>query len=42
MERDGTIIAVASDQQWAELDVPVFDINDAHGIASFIRKTFIK
>jgi len=39
-EHDPTLIAVASDEP-LELDVPVFDINDAGGIASFIEKAFI-
>lgn len=39
-EHDPTLIAVASDEP-LELDVPVFDINDAGGIAGFIEKGFL-
>jgi molybdopterin-guanine dinucleotide biosynthesis protein MobB len=37
---DPTLVAVASDEP-LELDVPVFDINDSVGIASFIEKRFL-
>jgi molybdopterin-guanine dinucleotide biosynthesis protein MobB len=39
-ERDPTLIAVASDEP-LELDVPVFDINDAAGVADFIVTRFL-
>lgn len=39
-EYDPTLIAVASDEPLA-LDVPVFDINDATGIACFIAEKFL-
>jgi molybdopterin-guanine dinucleotide biosynthesis protein B/molybdopterin-guanine dinucleotide biosynthesis protein len=39
-ENDPTLIAVASDEP-LELDVPLFDINDASGIAGFIEKGFL-
>ncbi len=39
-ENDPSLIAVASDET-LELDVPVFDINDAAGIASFIAEKFL-
>ena len=35
-EHDATLIAVASDENW-DLDVPVFDINDAAGICNLIE-----
>ncbi|MBU5613866.1 molybdopterin-guanine dinucleotide biosynthesis protein B [Geomonas azotofigens] len=40
-EHDPTLIAVASDQPWA-LDVPVFDIDDAGGICSFLEREFLR
>ena len=39
-ENDPSLIAVASDEP-LELDVPVFDINDAAGIAGFIEEKFL-
>jgi molybdopterin-guanine dinucleotide biosynthesis protein MobB len=39
-EHDPGLIAVASDEP-LELDVPVFDIDDAAGIADFIESTFL-
>ncbi len=39
-ENDPTLIAVASDER-LELDVPVFDINDAASVATFIERTFL-
>ncbi len=39
-ESDPSLIAVASDEP-LDLDVPVFDINDATGIAGFIEQTFL-
>lgn len=39
-EHDPTLIAVASDEP-LELDVPLFDINDAKGIADFIENGLI-
>jgi len=39
-EHDPTLIAVASDEP-LELDVPLFDINDADGISSFIEQGFL-
>lgn len=39
-ENDPCLIAVASDEP-LELDVPVFDINDAPGIANFIEEKFL-
>ena len=39
-EHDATLIAVASDQEWV-LDVPVFDLNDVHGICSLLDRTFL-
>jgi molybdopterin-guanine dinucleotide biosynthesis protein MobB len=39
-ENDPSLIAVASDEP-LELDVPVFDINDAATVASFIERTFL-
>ena len=39
-EYDPTLIAVASDEP-LQLDVPVFDLKDAAGIAAFIEKRFL-
>ena len=39
-EFDPTLIAVASDEP-LDLDVPLFDIDDVDGIASFIEKKFL-
>ncbi len=39
-EHDPSLVAVASDEP-LELDVPVFDINDAARIASFIEEKFL-
>lgn len=39
-ENDPSLIAVASDEP-LELDVPLFDINDAAGIAGFIEEKFL-
>lgn len=39
-ENDPSLIAVASDEP-LELDVPVFDLNDAKGIAGFIEEKFL-
>jgi molybdopterin-guanine dinucleotide biosynthesis protein MobB len=39
-DNDPTLIAVASDEP-LQLDVPVFDINDAAGIANFIVEQFL-
>jgi molybdopterin-guanine dinucleotide biosynthesis protein MobB len=39
-EHDPTLLAVASDEA-LDLDVPVFDINDAAGIANFIVEQFL-
>lgn len=40
-EHDPTLIAVASDEP-LQLDVPVFDINDAVGLGDFIEKSFLR
>ncbi|KAF0219061.1 MAG: molybdopterin-guanine dinucleotide biosynthesis MobA-MobB fusion [Geobacteraceae bacterium] len=40
-EHDSSLIAVASDEP-LDLDVPVFDINDATGIADFIERQFLR
>jgi molybdopterin-guanine dinucleotide biosynthesis protein MobB len=40
-QNDPTLIAVASDEP-LKLDVPVFDINDFQGVASFIEERFLK
>ncbi len=40
-EHDPTLIAVASDEP-LQLDVPVFDINDAVGLVDFIEKSFLR
>lgn len=40
-ERDESLIAVASDEP-LELDVPVYDINDAKGLSDFIVARFLK
>ncbi len=40
-DHDSTLIAVASDQK-LELDVPVFDLNDACGICSFLERTYLR
>lgn len=40
-ERDESLIAVASDEP-LQLDVPVYDINDAAGLADFIVARFLK
>lgn len=40
-EHDPTLIAVASDAP-LELDVPVFDLNDAAGICDFIEERFLR
>jgi molybdopterin-guanine dinucleotide biosynthesis protein MobB len=39
-QHDPTLIAVASDEP-LELDVPVFDINDASGLCDLIVKSFL-
>jgi molybdopterin-guanine dinucleotide biosynthesis protein MobB len=39
-EHDPSLIAVASDEP-LELDVPVFDLNDAKGLAGFIEEKFL-
>lgn len=39
-EHDPTLVAVASDEG-LELDVPVFDLNDACSIADFLEQRFI-
>ncbi|HEX2770591.1 MAG TPA: molybdopterin-guanine dinucleotide biosynthesis protein B [Geobacteraceae bacterium] len=39
-ENDPSLMAVASDEP-LELDVPVFDLNDATGIAGFIEEKFL-
>jgi molybdopterin-guanine dinucleotide biosynthesis protein B/molybdopterin-guanine dinucleotide biosynthesis protein len=39
-QHDPTLIAVASDEP-LELDVPLFDINDAAAIAGFLEKVFL-
>jgi len=39
-ETDPTLIAIASDEP-LDLDVPLFDINDVEGVASFIEKRFL-
>lgn len=39
-QHDPTLIAVASDEP-LELDVPVFDINDAGGLCTLIEKRFL-
>ncbi|HMB15852.1 MAG TPA: molybdopterin-guanine dinucleotide biosynthesis protein B [Pelovirga sp.] len=39
-QHDSTLFAVASDEP-LELDVPVFDINDARGIGDLIEKRFL-
>ena len=39
-QHDPTLIAVASDES-LELDVPVFDLNDAGSIADFIEERFL-
>jgi len=35
------LIAVASDRSWPGLAVPVFDLDDADGIAAFLIETFL-
>ena len=40
-ENDPALIAVASDEP-LELDVPVFDINDAAGVSGFIEERFLR
>lgn len=40
-EHDPTLIAVASDEA-LELDVPVYDINDATGLCDFIEARFLR
>lgn len=40
-EHDPSLIAVASDSP-LEIDVPLFDINDAHGICNMIEEKFLK
>ena len=39
-EHDPTLVAVASDER-LELDVPVFELNDARSIADFLEQRFI-
>ena len=39
-ESDPTLVAVASDEP-LDLDVPIFDIDDVDGVASFIEKRFL-
>jgi molybdopterin-guanine dinucleotide biosynthesis protein B/molybdopterin-guanine dinucleotide biosynthesis protein len=39
-ENDPSLVAVASDEP-LELDVPVFDINDAAAVAGFIERKFL-
>ncbi|MCP4545197.1 MAG: molybdopterin-guanine dinucleotide biosynthesis protein B [bacterium] len=38
---DESIIAVVSDRSWPEVALPVFDLNDAAGIAAFIAAEFL-
>ncbi len=40
-EHDPTLFAVASDTSW-ELDVPVFDIDDAAGICDLVVERFLR
>jgi len=40
-EHDPTLVAVASDER-LELDVPVYDINDATGLCDFIEARFLR
>lgn len=40
-EHDATLIAVASDER-LELDVPVYDLNDATGLCDFIEARFLR
>lgn len=40
-EHDPQLIAVASDSAW-DLDVPVYDINDAVGLCDLIERRFLK
>jgi hypothetical protein len=40
-EHDSTLIAVASDER-LELDVPVYDLNDAAGLCDFIEARFLR
>jgi molybdopterin-guanine dinucleotide biosynthesis protein MobB len=40
-EHDPTLVAVASDER-LELDVPVYDINDAAGLCDFIEERFLR
>ncbi len=40
-EHDPTLLAVASDEP-LQLDVPVFDIDDAAGLSDFIEKRFLR